>query len=164
MKMTNRIFLVVAAAAAFTLNADAGSSAAVCCASVPTNHGLAASPRYLEEHPELLRVPQSVQESEAKAARVRKELAQLTENRALATSPRFVEEHPELLRVSPSAEEAQASAARIQKQLAKLMENRAWAGSPRAREEFPALTREAASDTAMGAAPKLIECGKQSGK
>ena len=140
MKTTNRI-LLVAAAAAFTLNASVSGAESASPARVPTNQALAASPRYLEEHPELLRIPQPVEESEARAARARKQLAQLAENRALANSPRFLEEHPELLRTPPSAEAAYAKAARIRKQLAKLMENRAWAASPRVREEFPWLTR-----------------------
>lgn len=141
MKTTNRIILVTAVAAAFTLNANVKGSESVSLPGIPVNQALAASPRYIEVHPELLRIPQSVEESEIKAARIRKQLAKLLENRALATSPRFLEAHPELLRPPTSTEEDQAKAARIKKQMAKLMENRAWAASPRVREAFPELTR-----------------------
>ena len=77
------------------------------------NRAVAASPRYLEAHPELLDVPPSAQETDARAARHREQLAKLTKNRALATSPRFLEDHPELLRPQPLVAEAEAKAARI---------------------------------------------------
>jgi hypothetical protein len=141
MKTTNRILLVAAVTAAFTLNADVRGSESVSPPRILVNRALAASPRYIEVHPELLRIPQSVEESEIKAAQIRKQMAKLLENRAFATSPRFLEAHPELLRPPTSTEEDQAKAARINKQMAKLMENRAWAASPRVREAFPWLLR-----------------------
>ncbi len=121
------------------------------------NRAVAASPRYLEAHPELLDVPPSAQETDARAARHREQLAKLTKNRALATSPRFLEDHPELLRPQPLVAEAEAKAARIRAQVAKLMENRALVASPRFQEEFPAVARSATPVSVEGGTAKPTE-------
>jgi len=57
---------------------------------------LATSPRFIEEHPELQRIPPSPKEATARASRERERLNELMQNMALAVSPRFLEEHPEL--------------------------------------------------------------------
>lgn len=99
MKTTNRILLLAAAAAAaFTLNASVSGAESASPARVPTNQALAASPRYLEEHPELPRTPPSAEAAQAKAARIRKQLAKLMANRAWAASPQVREEFPRLTR------------------------------------------------------------------
>ena len=149
MKTTDRILFLTAAVAALTLSAGARGSESVSSARVPTQQGLAASPRYLEEHPELSRIPQSGEASKAKTA-----------NRGFATSPRFLEMHPELLRPQSSAEKAQSKVVRIRMQLARLMENRAWAASPRALERFPSLMRGVTFGSVVGGSPKLVELGK----
>lgn len=133
---------VLTVAAALSMSVTAGFAQRFDNVGSLKNRALAASPRFLEQHPELLRPQPSVEETEAKDARIREQLAKLMENRALATSPRFLEQHPELLRSQPSAEEAAAKDARIRAQMAKLMENRALVASPRFREQFPAVARQ----------------------
>jgi hypothetical protein len=128
--------LLVAAAAAVTLGATFSAQAGE--AGVPStlsrNTAVLASPRYLEEHPELLRGKPSGWESPSiKAERV----AKLTENAALANSPRFREEHPELRWLGSSPDYNQAISERDR--LNKLTENAALANSPRFREEHPEL-------------------------
>src|SRR5271170_468709 len=66
-------------------------------ARAPINQALTASPRYREDHPELLRMPDAGEKSEARWSRSREYIAKLAENRALASSPRFLEVHPDLL-------------------------------------------------------------------
>jgi len=102
------------------------------------NKALLASPRYLEEHPELLRGQQAAGESPALNPG---HLATVTENNALAHSPRFREEHPELRWAMPSAQESVAQNGRDGDRLSKLLENKALAASPRFREEHPELLR-----------------------
>lgn len=141
MQSTKQMLFAAAVAAVCTLNAGVRGAEPVRPTPAATNKALAASPRYLEEHPELLRAPPSAQEAHAKAARTRRRLAKLIETRAVANGPRFLEENPELLRPPISAEEAQAKFTRIARQQARLEENRAWTASPRVREEFPWLAR-----------------------
>jgi len=95
MKKLNHLLLTMACGFGVALSAQGREVS-------PNNTALLASPRYLEEHPELLRIPSSQEPS----ALQRDRLARLTENTALANSPRFLEEHPELLRREPGFEVA----------------------------------------------------------
>ncbi len=139
MKMKNHLGHLALITAALALNLTTATAQSDGSLESPRNRALAASPRYLEKHPELLRTPPTMEESQAKAQRRIETLAKLTQNRALAKSPRFLEEHPELLRTPPTAEESLARSKRLEKQLAKLRENTAFSASPRVMEEFPAL-------------------------
>lgn len=126
MKTLNHV--LVAATAAFTLN--------VALATTPSNNtALLHSPRYLEEHPELLRMQSLGRVSQAVP------LAKLTRNIALANSPRFREEHPELRWVQPALDRSVAQNASESDRFAKLTENRALTHSPRFLEEHPELLR-----------------------
>ena len=125
MKTLNHLLL--AAAAAFTLNVAPATAA-------PNNTALLHSPRYLEAHPELLRGQPSGGESKTVYQ------ARLTENIALANSPRFREAHPEL-RVTPSADQSLAQNVSASDRLSKLTQNRAFAASPRFVELHPELSR-----------------------
>jgi hypothetical protein len=136
MKTFKHIILV--AAAALTVNivpaTQAGEPSAL--AESSKNTALLHSPRYREEHPEVLRTGSAfVESTEHKTKR----LAELTENSALANSPRFREEHPELRWVASPAEPRQAI--NEVERLRKLTENTALANSPRFREEHPELLR-----------------------
>ncbi len=106
-----------------------------------TNPLTTASPRYLEDHPELLRGSPSPEETTARLERYRTYLTKLMENSAIAHSPRILEEYPELQRVPKSGDAFQTAAIRRAKQMAKLLKNQAWANSPRVREEFPGYLR-----------------------
>lgn len=133
MKIPNH--LLVAAAAALTVNvalaAQAGEPDSI--ASSTKNTALLASPRYLEEHPELLRTAAKSEPSPVRKA------DRLTRNSALANSPRFREEHPGPLWAKSSAEQGTTVSERDR--LVKLTENKALANSPRFREEHPELLR-----------------------
>ena len=107
----------------------------------PVNRAVAASPRYLETHPELTRSALKIAPSEAKDARIKALLDRTLTNRALAASPRFREEHPALLRVQPLGENAETQQARVQARNAELTRNQALATSPRVSEDFPELAR-----------------------
>jgi hypothetical protein len=96
---------------------------------VPANSALAHSPRYLEEHPELLRRGMSDVAPPGSWALTR------TSNRALAASPRYLEQHPELGRVAVARDRNDQSVPR------EVLRNRAFAASPRVLEEYPALAR-----------------------
>jgi len=102
----------------------------------PSNKALLASPRYLEEHPELLRQQRSVGGSSGLNPA---HLAIVSENSALTQSPRFREEHPELRWVMPSAQEAVARDVTESDRMRKLTDNKALAASPRFREEHPEI-------------------------
>lgn len=107
---------------------------------LPTNRAILASPRTLEQFPELLR-GHSISPAEAatRAVREKQQLDRVRDNAAVAASPRTLEQFPELVRVPPSAEELIASAARREQRLRRLAENRAVTASPRILEEFPEL-------------------------
>src|SRR6266436_7154633 len=107
-------------------------------ASSTKNTALLASPRYLEEHPELLRTPLSREKASTLQTN---RLATVTEHTALANSPRFREAHPELRWAMPSGQEPVAQAVSESERLKKLTENKALANSPRFREEHPELLR-----------------------
>jgi hypothetical protein len=64
-------------------------------AKLTENRALAASPRFKEEHPEVLQLEQGTI-----TVRV-EEWVEPTSNRALLASPRYLEEHPEILRSTP---------------------------------------------------------------
>jgi len=160
MKTKINLFALAATTAALSMGITTGSGQLSDNVEPPKNRAVSASPRFLEEHPELLRVPPSVEETSARAARIREQMAKLTKNRALATSPRFLEEHPELLRPQPSVKETKAKDARIRAQMAKLMENRALVASPRFREEFPGVARCATPASSKGGSSKLMEFHK----
>ncbi|HWC60234.1 MAG TPA: hypothetical protein VHC44_11120 [Verrucomicrobiae bacterium] len=117
---------LVAAVAAFTLNAAFTAEAS-------NNTALLHSPRYLEEHPELLR-GQSVDRASTTIHH-----AKLTENIALANSPRFREAHPELRWATPLPDQSLTRNASESERLSKLTENKALANSPRFLEEHPEL-------------------------
>ena len=104
-----------------------------------TNPLTMTSPRYLEDHPELLRVSPSPKEAAARLEQYRTYLTELMANLAFSHSPRILEEYPELQRVSISAEASQTAVIRREKRMATLLKNQAWVNSPRAREEFPDL-------------------------
>lgn len=129
--------LLVAAAAVLTVNV--ASAAPLSTVQSPKNTALLASPRYLEAHPELLRVTSAQQESTtAKTDR----LAKLANNTALANSPRFREAHPELRwSSSPNEQLAIQNFSRSAERNA-LTSNKALASSPRFREQHPELLRE----------------------
>src|SRR6267378_1178590 len=97
------------------------------------NRALLRSPRYLEEHPELLRSRAGTESRVFEPERP----AKPTANIALANSPRYREEHPELRWAKLPAKPAVSA----NEGLAKLMENKALAASPRFREEHPGLLR-----------------------
>jgi hypothetical protein len=97
------------------------------------NTALLASPRYLENHPELLRGQSSV--GEAKTANK----AKPTENIALANSPRFREAHPELRWTTSSADQMLAQNTSQSERLSQLTQNKALAASPRFLEQHPEL-------------------------
>jgi len=118
-------YLLVAAVTTFTLNVALATEAS-------NNIALLHSPRYLEEHPQLLRGQSFGRESKAVYQ------AKLTENIALANSPRFREAHPEL-RVTPLADQSVAQNVSGSDRLSKLTENRALATSPRFLEAHPEL-------------------------
>ena len=132
--------LSVAAAVALTVNValttPAGEQHKL--AKLTTNKALLHSPRYLEEHPELLR-PADSEQREQSTIHKRDSLAKLSANTALAHSPRFREDHPQLLWATSPAEER--TAARETHRLVNLTENKALANSPRFREEHPELLR-----------------------
>ena len=113
--------LLVAAVAAFTFNAAFAAEAS-------KNTALLTSPRYLEEHPELLRGQTFSGESKIASQ------AKLTGNIALANSPRFREAHPELRLSSSSAEQLPARQVSESERRGKLTANKALAASPRFRE------------------------------
>jgi hypothetical protein len=135
MRKWNRLMLIVVAA-----TVGGSLSAQTCKPSaspvLTDNAALLSSPRYQEEHPELLRGQPSSEETPALRA---KQLAALSENVALANSPRFREIHPELLLPAASAERLEAFSKADRG--GKLTENRALAASPRYREEHPELSR-----------------------
>jgi hypothetical protein len=133
MKKWNQLMLIVA-----TATVGASLSAQTCkpsaIAGLTDNAALLSSPRYREEHPELLRCPPP---REMTAALEAQRLAALTENTALANNPRFLEEHPELLRAGFATEQPQSVSEADR--LRKLTENKALAASPRFREVHPEL-------------------------
>jgi hypothetical protein len=131
MKTKHQILLVATTVAAFALNACVSSPHPGDAARAPINQALTASPRYREDHPELLRMPDTGEKSEARWTRSREYIAKLAENRALASSPRFLEDYQELLRTPETIDESEAKWARSREHLAKLAENRALATSPR---------------------------------
>jgi hypothetical protein len=99
------------------------------------NAALLSSPRYREEHPELLRGRAPREETPAREAQ-RFTGKQQTDNAALLSSPRYLEDHPELLRRVANVE---ATPAREAQRLAALTKNAALVNSPRFREEHPEL-------------------------
>jgi hypothetical protein len=135
MKGLSHLILTIAAAAfGAALLAQADEPPAI--EKTPKNAALLASPRYLEEHPEVLRGGTAGGPSTAlKTDRP----AKLTRNASLVNSPRFREEHPELVWVAPPAEKRQAISE--SNRLQELTKNKALAASPRFREEHPGLSR-----------------------
>ena len=137
MKRLNHLVLTASAAAlGMALAAQAGEPLAI--VKSPENTALLASPRYLEEHSELLRVPSS---REKPSTLQTDRLARLTENTALANSPRFQEDHPELRWAMSSGQQSIAQNVNERDRLSKLTENKALAASPRFLEEHPELLR-----------------------
>lgn len=133
MKKWNQLMLIIA-----TATVGASLSAQTCkpsaSAGLTDNAALLSSPRYREDHPELLRCPPPREETAALEAQ---RLAALTENNALDNNPRYQEKHPELLRPGFAAEQLQSGSQADR--LKKLTENKALAASPRFLEEHPEL-------------------------
>jgi hypothetical protein len=134
MKRFNRRLLAIAVATTFgvALSVQAGNPPAT---DAPTrNAALRASPRYLEEHPELLSGRLTAAQTQTLHARPP---ATVTHNAALANTPRYLEDHPGL-------RTGMASTPRVHRvteseRLDKLTKNKALAASPRFREEHPEL-------------------------
>jgi hypothetical protein len=126
--------LLVAASAVLAVNVALATQAGESCTleKPEKNIALLASPRYLEDHPELLRTGSAVVASPAQQA---KRLAELIRNSALASSPRFREEHSELLWAASTAEARQTVGETDG--LSGLTDNEALASSPRFREKHP---------------------------
>src|SRR5882762_11926230 len=104
--MKKQNLIVVAAITAMSLNLGTPVRAGEPLRSSGSrNVALLNSPRFLEEHPELLRASPSANGTRAMGERKAERLAGLTANGALASSPRFREEHPELRWTSPAAME-----------------------------------------------------------
>jgi hypothetical protein len=120
--------LLVAAVATFAFNAAFAAEAS-------RNTALLTSPRYLEEHPELLRGQTFGGESKIASQ------AKLTGNIALANSPRFREAHPELRWAASSSEQSSARSISPGERRRKLTANQALAASPRFREQHPEILR-----------------------
>ena len=139
MKTNDYLSLLALVVTAWFLMSSTGIAQSVDVVAQPKNRAIANSPRFLEEHPALLRTPLSAEALRARAQRRTEHLAKLTRNRALAASPRFLEEHPELLRKPPTLVEIQGQAERMSQRLHELRKNTAVAASPRVIEEFPAL-------------------------
>jgi hypothetical protein len=135
MKKWNHLMLIVAVATVgVSLPAQASNPSA--SGRLTDNAALLSSPRYLEDHPELLRGwPNGRDISVVKA----QQFPALTDNIALAGSPRYEEKHPELLRSLSPAEQHQADSEATR--MRKLTENSALAATPRFREVHPELLR-----------------------
>jgi hypothetical protein len=134
MKKWNHLMLI-AAAASIGVSLSAETCKPSANSQLTDNVALLSSPRYREDHPELLR---SVASGNDTSARKAQRLAALTKNVALANSPRFREEHPELLWAAISEEHAQAASDADRSR--KLTENAALEDSPRFRETHPELS------------------------
>lgn len=142
--MKTRNYLLVAAAAVMTFEVTLSAQAAEPAARsscLPKNRAVLASPRTLEQFPELLRTKLSSEEFPARVGSKADRLIKLSENRALAASPRFREEHPELLRVSPSKVGSIVQVAHTGSRMTETTENRALVNSPRFLEEHPEILR-----------------------
>lgn len=138
MKTLNHILIAASAALLTVSTSQADEPRAISAAH--ENTALLSSPRYLEEHPELLRTPSVGRKSHPVST---KRSVETAVNTALANSPRFREEQ---FRFAPVAEE-EAIAEQISEteRFRRLMENRALASSPRFREQHPELLRVALS-------------------
>lgn len=136
MKTLNHLLLT--AVAVFTvsgaLTTQAGEPSIL--AKTTKNTALLTSPRYLEEHPEILREQWSGQKSPAHNT---DQLAKLTENTALANSPRFREAHPELQWAAFPSDQTVAQNSSQSDRLSKLTQNKALANSPRFIEQYRGL-------------------------
>ena len=138
MKRLNHLVLTVASAAALGMALPLQARESLAGVKTPQDTARLSSPRYLEEHPELLRMPSSGAEP---SVLPRDRLAKLTENTALANSPRFQEEHPELRWVLPPGQQFIPATVSQRERLEKLTENTALANSPRFLEAHPELLR-----------------------
>ena len=138
MKRLNHLALTVASAAALGMALPAQAGEAIAGAKTPKDTARLSSPRYLEEHPELLHGSSFREESPGLH---KDRLARLTGNTALANSPRFQEEHPELRWVLPPGQQFIPPTISQRERLEKLTENTALANSPRFLEEHPELLR-----------------------
>ena len=138
MKVLNH--LIVAATAVVALNVtlftQAGEPRTMAKSSRASS--LLASPRYLEEHPELLRGQAT--EGETSPFKTNHS-ARHTENIALASSPRFREEHPELRWTMAAGGQLMARNGAEKARLGKFAQVKALAASPRFREEHPEFSR-----------------------
>jgi hypothetical protein len=138
MKLSKKSLLLTMSTGIFFLPAILSAEPRFGSSAGPNNYAVFASPRFLEEHPELLRVAPSTEFPSGKTGRV-EEMVNLNQKATLATSPRFIEEHPELQRIPPSPEKATARARRERERLNELMQNTALAVSPRFLEEHSEL-------------------------
>jgi hypothetical protein len=138
MKPLKYLLLAVAAATTFGAALSAQAEQPFAIVRSPQNAALLASPRYLEAHPELLRVP-SVRRESTIVQMDRQ--ATLAKNTALASSPRFREAHPELRWSSSPTEQLAKRNVSRSAQWNTLTSNKALAASPRYREQHPELLR-----------------------
>jgi hypothetical protein len=134
MKTLNHI-LIAAAALLLTVGASQADEPRA-DALTRQNSALLSSPRYLEEHPELLRSSSAARQSNSVSV---KQSVETPVNIALANSPRFREQHPEYRFATVSPARTIASRINPAEQLRRLTQNRALAANPRFREQHPEL-------------------------
>ena len=139
MKTLNHLLLAVTAAATFGAALSAQAEQPPTIVKAPQNAALFASPRYLEAHPELLRVPSVRQETTP--AQMNHQ-ATLAKNAAFASSPRFREAHPELRWSSSPTEQLAKRNVSGSERRSGLTFHKALAASPRFREQHPELQHE----------------------
>lgn len=140
MKRKNKLFLMASSVGFLWLTATLSAQ--------PTDFGLnravLASPRTLEQFPEVLRTRRAAEGTVVRSISPADRLVQLSGSGASAASPRFREENPELLRVSPSRAASLVRAANKTESLTVVVKNGAVANSPRFLEEHPEVPRAAA--------------------
>ena len=129
MKTTKNFLAATVAVAALNVALAADASG---------NDALRHSPRYLEEHPELLRAPSASREARPFYP---KRSVEMAVNTALANRPRFREEHPEFRFAPASGQQTIVAQPHEIERLRRLTENKALAASPRFREQQPELLR-----------------------
>jgi enoyl-CoA hydratase/carnithine racemase len=136
MKMTKILLLGTVGAAALTANQNI--RAADFSRSDLANRVVAASPRALEQFPELARQASARTECSPRTGGV---LATIKKNHALAASPQMREQFPELARGEQPAAAASGQPGSGVNPLAEVARNAALARSPRMLEQFPELAR-----------------------
>jgi enoyl-CoA hydratase/carnithine racemase len=136
MKMTKILLLGTVGATALLTNQNI--RAADFSSSDLANRAVAASPRALEQFPELARQSSARTEVLPLTGGV---VATVKKNRALAASPRMREQFPELARGEQPATAASEKIGSGVNPLAEVARNAALARTPRMLEQFPELAR-----------------------